>query len=306
MTPALIAVLLFAVLTLGVATMALWQSDRARTRQMLGAADNGPRAENWFGRVDGRFRRTRAGRRVATMLAGSGRTTWSVLGFTFAVLAAASAVALATSSFAGKAAAVIVFFAVVAGVHQWLVRQQARRVEQFIAQLPELARLLSNGASAGLGVHRSLELAARELSEPARSEVEQVSGELAVGQSLVVALDHMSERLPSRELAVLVHTLVIQHRAGGGLVTALSRIAVTLEERKQLRREAKTASVASAFSGSAVMVIAGFAVVIVNVMSPGAIDTMLGGFLGRAALLVSVTLFVVGFLGMRRLAKVDV
>jgi len=206
----------------------------------------------------------------------------------------------------GKAASVIVFAGCITGVRQWLSAQQGKRVEKFIAQLPELARLMANGASAGLGIRRSLEMSVRELPEPARSEMEQVSGELAVGQSLSAAMNHLSERLPSRELSVLVHTLVIQQRAGGALTTALSRIAATLDDRKQLRREAQTAAVSSLFSGTAVLIMVGLAVVLANAMTPGVIDKMLVNTIGQVAVFLSVGLFVTGFVVMRRVAKVDI
>ncbi|MCL2454768.1 MAG: type II secretion system F family protein [Micrococcales bacterium] len=307
MSPGVIAAVLFVTLVLAVVTVAALQSDRERTLRLLDAVDAGPaglltRSQQ----LDQAFRRTRPGRRVAVMLAGAGMPSWPVLGFSGAVLGVALLVAMLVLGFAGRAAAVIAFFVVIAVVRQWLAREQGKRIDQFISQLPELARLLSNGASAGLGVRRSLELAARELTEPARSEIEQVSSELAVGQSMQTALQHLSERLPSRELSVLVHTLVIQHRAGGALVTALSRIAATLDERKQLRREARTAATASTFSGSIVMILAGFSVVIVNLISPGAIDAMLGNPLGVVAVVVSALLFIVGFLVMRRMTRVVV
>lgn len=306
MTPGLIAVLVFVTLVLGVATVAVLESGQARTRLLLDSAETGGRASGAFAKADRRFRRTQAGRQVARMLAGSGRAAWSVLGFSLVVVLGAAAVAMASYSFVGKAASGIIFASVIAAVRQWLSRQQGERVEKFIAQLPELARLMSNGASAGLGIQRSLEMAVRELAEPARSEMEQVSGELAVGQSMATALQHLSERLPSRELSVLVHTLVIQQRAGGALVTALARIAETLDDRKQLRREAKTAAVGSLFTGSAVIIMVGFAVVMANAMTPGVIDEMLMNPLGRIAVLVSTGLFFAGFLLMRRMAKVDV
>ncbi|MCL2849886.1 MAG: type II secretion system F family protein [Micrococcales bacterium] len=307
MTPAIIAAICGVTAVLAMVTVSVWESERARTRSLLDAVDGTPSGS--FGRVgvfDRRFRRTAVGRRATLLLAGAGLTAWTPFGFVTMVLTGALVFAVVTLSLAGRAAAVLLFVVVIVGVWQWLRRQQGRRIEQFIAQLPELARLLANGASAGLGVRRSLELAARELAEPARTEVEQVCGELALGQSMNQALQTLSERLPSRELAVLVHTLVIQHRAGGALVTALSRIATTLEERKQLRREARTAATGSGFSGMVVVGLAGFSVVVMNLMSPGVMDKMLGMLAGQVALVVAVSCFVVGFVLLRRVTKVDV
>ena len=63
-----------------------------------------------------------------------------------------------------------------------------------------------------------------------RSVVEQ----LRVGLPLEDALEGLRDRLPSRELGVLMTTLVIQQRAGGDTVRALYELGHTLEARKDL------------------------------------------------------------------------
>ncbi|MCL2091129.1 MAG: type II secretion system F family protein [Micrococcales bacterium] len=307
MTPGTIAALLGATLVLGLVTVSMWQSERARTRTLLDNAEAGPSgAVGRLGYLDRKFRGTSLGRRIGLLLAGAGLASVSPFTFSLGSVAGALFVAVVVEGFLGQAVAVVVFGVVLASVRQWLLRQQSKRIEAFIGQLPDLARLLSNGASAGLGLRRSLELAARELAEPARTEVHQVSSELALGESIQRSLGHMHERLPSRELSVLMHTLVIQQRAGGALVMALSRIAATLEERKQLRREVRTAATGSSFSGYTVILMGGFAVVVMNLMSPGVIDKMLGMLLGQIALALAVGFFVAGFLLLRRVGKVDV
>ncbi len=76
----------------------------------------------------------------------------------------------------GVAAGVIAAWACFA----WLGRRLDRRREQFVAQLPEVARLLSNGASAGLSMPAAIELAAREIEAPASEELQTVIDELHV------------------------------------------------------------------------------------------------------------------------------
>ena len=58
----------------------------------------------------------------------------------------------------------------------------AKRRDAFIDQLPDLARVLSNGASAGLSLAGAIQLAARELHEPAAGEMRAVVEEMRVGQ----------------------------------------------------------------------------------------------------------------------------
>ena len=100
--------------------------------------------------------------------------------------------------------------------------------------------MLANGASAGLSLPAAVQLAARELPEPAAAEMRSVVEQLRVGQPVEDALESLRERLPSRELGVLMTTLVIQQRAGGDTVRALNELSGTLEARKDLLREIRT------------------------------------------------------------------
>ena len=157
---------------------------------------------------------------------------------------------------------------------QWLRRRRDQRVERFIAQLPEVSRVLSNGTSAGMSVERALVLAAQEMSEPAGVELKRTTSQLALGWSLNSALTDLAERMPSRELNVLVRTIIIQSTAGGALASALHDIALALEDRKQLHREVRTAIIGSAFSAYLVPIIGLAAIILMNMMKPGVLDSM--------------------------------
>src|SRR5699024_1175059 len=98
----------------------------------------------------------------------------------------------------------------------------------------------SNASSAGLSIRTALSMATDELDDPAHSELRTVSEELNVGVSLETAMDHLERRLPSRELAILVSSLVVSSRSGGALVTALRDISDTLDTGKEVRREIRT------------------------------------------------------------------
>lgn len=305
MTPPVIIALAFATLVLLVVTVGVLQQDIAHRKQLLAAVDAQPQWRNGlWARTDAALVRTRWGSRFTALLAGSGLGQYSASLILLGVGAATLLSALMVFAFAGRIAALVIAVVVVVSFRRWLEGRREARVERFIGQLPELARLLANGAQAGLGVRRSIELAAREMDEPARAELAQVASEMSVGQTLSGALGHLAERLPSRELVVLVQTLVIQARAGGALVTALQNIASTLEERRQLRREIKTAVVGATFSGYAVVLIGGAAVILMNLLSPGALDTMFGTLPGQLVLAAAGLLFASGFAVIGRLTKV--
>ncbi|WP_279221366.1 type II secretion system F family protein [Actinomyces lilanjuaniae] len=197
------------------------------------------------------------------------------------------------------AAVPLVFF-------RWLQRRAARRAEQFIAQLPEVSRVLSNGTSAGMSVERSLGLAAREVPVPASTELGRVVSEIALGRTLDDALGNLARRMPSRELNVLVRTVVIQSKSGGALVSALQDIALALEERKQLHREVRTAILGSAIGGYIVPVLGVGSVVLLNLMEPGILDDMASTLIGRVILGGALVFFGLGALLMRLVSRVEV
>lgn len=99
------------------------------------------------------------------------------------------------------------------GGNAFLNWQRVKRTEAFINQLPELTRVLANATQAGLAMRTALVMASEELDNPAGEELRKVADQLAVGQSLDDALDELAQRLPSRELVVLVTTLVLSSRA---------------------------------------------------------------------------------------------
>lgn len=282
--------------------------DHAATqRDIVDAAGSQPRRpiRGLATRFDASLRRSRRGSRLQASLAGAG-LSWSVLGFVARVMTStAVAVAIAYPLF-GRIASVVIAVAVPLAFSRWLEHRRLKRIEEFIAQLPELARLLANAAAAGLSVRRGLEMASREMAEPAATELATVVGQLAVGRELEQALRNLAARLPSRELTVLMQTIVIQARSGGALVTALSAIATTLDDRKELRREVRTVVMGSIFGGYAVLGIAVASVLLLNVLAPGVLDQMASMLLGQIALVVAGGFFALGFWMMKVFTKVDV
>ena len=98
--------------------------------------------------------------------------------------------------------------------------------------------MLANGTAAGLSMPQARRAWPRA-SSPTRPAPScgGSSRRCRSGSPVEDALEALRERLPSREVAVLMTTIAIQQRAGGDTVRALGELAATLEARKDLRRE---------------------------------------------------------------------
>lgn len=258
-----------------------------------------------FPTLDRRLRRTRLGRKLELRLLATG------LDVTPGEFFVAMLVTVAGLWMAGQAA-LAPFFGPIAGLLgvwaavQFLDWQRQKRIERFINQLPELARILANATQAGLALRTAIGIAAEELEAPVGEELAKVANQLAMGASMEDALGELSDRLPSRELVVLVTTLVLANRAGGQVVSALRNLTETLEERKETRREVRTQLSQVSMTSYAVPVLGVGSLFLMNGVKDGALERMTGSTAGQIAVLVAFGLYAVGFLLIRRLSRIDV
>jgi tight adherence protein B len=292
-----------AVAMAGFAMLVTGSSRGARILERGGApTDAGQRLA---ARMDRRLRRTRAGRRLADWLAGAG-VRLSPFDYLAAVAAAGAVSAAVLSLILGERAALIAGLAVAVGGGRWYVeRERGRRVEQFVGQLPDTARTLSNATAAGLSLPQAIRLGGRELPDPAGAELRRVAHELDLGRPLDEALDGLRRRLPSREVQVLMTTMVIQQRAGGDTVRALAELGETLEARKDLLREIRTLLAGSVYTGYLVPVVAFGVVLLMNAISPGVIEELTSSLLGLVVLVAAGGLWGVALVLIRRTTRVD-
>lgn len=271
------------------------------TGQMAGATGRRQR----FTGIDRRLRTTALGKRIERKIAATGLdlTPGEYVVYVVAgLLALYFVVGAVFATFFGVLAAVIGVW----GGNAFLNWQRTKRTEAFINQLPELTRVLANATQAGLALRTALAMAADELDNPAGEELRRVADELGIGQTMDDALSELADRLPSRELVVLVTTLVLSSRAGGQVVSSLRNLTETLEERKETRREVTTMLSQIKVTALAVPLLGLGFLLMINGMADGALDKMTGSVLGQAGVVVSFGMYAVGFFLIRRMSRVQV
>lgn len=297
--------LLLATLVVAAAGLRLVHAGRS-DRRALAARVSGVHAirpavrSRWDGLVRGRSWGARLAARLTA--AGIGVRPGDFVGLVVlgAVAASLAARALVSTTVAPVGGAIVVWAA-----FAWVRRRRAHRTEQFVGQLPELARVLSNATSAGLAIRTAVEMAATELDDPAGAELRRVAEELRLGQSIDVALANLEARMPSREVGVLIGTLIIQHRAGGSLVSALREMAAALDARHDLRRELKTLLAGSVYTSYVVVVMGVGSLLVLNLIHPGALHTMTSKLIGQVALAVAGLLYGLGFFLIKRTTRIE-
>ncbi|MYZ37070.1 MULTISPECIES: type II secretion system F family protein [unclassified Streptomyces] len=255
--------------------------------------------------IDRQLRTTKLGRRIERKIAATGLdlTPGEYVVYVVAgLLALYFVIGAIFAPFFGVLAALIGVW----GGNAFLNWQRTKRTEAFIGQLPELTRVLANATQAGLAMRTALAMAAEELDDPAGEELRRVADQLAIGHSLDDALGELADRLPSRELVVLVTTLVLSSRAGGQVVTSLRNLTETLEERKETRREVTTMLSQVKVTALAVPLLGLGFLLMINATTPGALDKMTGSVLGQLGTGIAFGMYAVGYLLIGRLSRVQV
>ena len=291
--------------------LGLWQllaggsrSAELAARGRVGADEGGGRSV--VRALDVRLRRTGPGKRLGAWLGGAGIKLLPIE--LVGLVAAASAVGFLIFSnlLAPFLALIVAVGGSVAVARAIIERRRGNRRDLFVGQLPEIARMLSNGTAAGLSMPQAVRMASRELADPAGAELRRVVEEMQVGRPVEDALEALRERLPSREVAVLMSTVAIQQRAGGDTVRALSELAQTLETRKELRREIVTLLSGVVYTSYVVAAMGAGTILLINGISPGVTQEMTSSPIGLAGLVVAGTLWTVAFVLIRRTTRVGI
>jgi tight adherence protein B len=303
--------LLLLVVTAAVLLTGLWQLLAGSSRRAELAARGQITVGESSGKsliraLDVRLRRTRSGRRLGAWLAGAAVKLMPVEYVGLVTMGAIVGFVLLANLFAPWLALLVAVGASIGISRALIERRRGSRRDAFVAQLAEVARMLSNGTSAGLSMAQAVRMASRELADPAGAELRRVVEEMHVGRPIEDALEALQERLPSREVAVLMTTIVIQQRAGGDTVRALGELAAALDARKDLRREISTLLSGVVFTSYIVAGIGGATILLVNGISPGVTKELTSSLLGLAGLVVTAVLWTIAFVLIRRTTRINI
>jgi tight adherence protein B len=181
----------------------------------------------------------------------------------------------------------------------------SRRLARVDNQLPQVAHALAAGLGAGLSLRQALSRVARDAPDPVAAELRAAVDEMALGARVETALGGLAERLPSRDVRVMVTAILVQRRTGGNLARALAVLADRLDERARLGRELRGATVQARLTAWMVAALPVGAAAMAEVASPGTLRRVLGEPPGSVLAIVSVALYAAGVVWVRRIGRVE-
>ena len=183
-------------------------------------------------------------------------------------------------------------------------RRVSGRTAALNAQVVETLEVVASSLRSGFGFTQALDLAAREQSEPIKSELQQAMREISFGAATDEALERLVERTGDVDFALAINAVVIQRRVGGDLSEILGNIAHMIRERVRIRGEIKTLTAQAQMSAWLIGLLPIALAAVMTVMQPDQMRILIDDPIGRMLVLAGVTLQIIGFIAVRRIADI--
>jgi tight adherence protein B len=188
----------------------------------------------------------------------------------------------------------------------WLGSKRKKRVRMFNDGLADMIAIIVGSLKAGYSFSQALKTVSEESGSPIREEIQTLLNELNYGISMEDALANLKKRMPSVDLEIMIHAILIQRQIGGNLSVILETIINTIRERKKLERHVRTLTAQGRMSGRILAALPVFIAVVMFAFN----RTMLMDFAmnkyGQIAIAVGIVSCLLGFVVIRKITEVEV
>lgn len=191
-------------------------------------------------------------------------------------------------------------------LRMWLKFFWERRISLFNEQLVDALNLLANSLKSGLNLTQGLQVLIQESKNPISQEFGMVLSQEKLGLTIDEALEKMLERIPSDDLAIAIHSVLILREMGGNLSETFDTIASTIRERRKVSGKIKAMTQQGKLQGLILLLLPfglGGALYVIN---PPYILPLVTTQLGWIMLMVMFLFQGVGALWIKKIVNIDV
>jgi tight adherence protein B len=184
--------------------------------------------------------------------------------------------------------------------------RRTKRFQKFEELFPEAIDTLARAVRAGHAFTTALELIANELSEPVASEFRKLFEEQKFGLPVRDAVMNLAERVPLVDVKFFVTAVMLQRETGGNLAEILDNLSYVIRERFKIMRQVR---VYTAQGRLTMMLLMGLPPVIVITMlmtSPAFIRPLFADPIGHFLVVAGIVLQTLGYFVIRKIIRIQV
>ena len=181
-----------------------------------------------------------------------------------------------------------------------------KRFQKFEELFPEAIDTLARAVRAGHAFTTALELIANELSEPVASEFRKLFEEQKFGLPVRDALMNLAERMPLVDVKFFVTAVMLQRETGGNLAEILDNLDYVIRERFKIMRQVRVYTAQGRLTMLLLMGLPPVIVVTMLMTSPAFIHPLFADPIGHVLVVAGIVLQTLGYFVIRKIIQIRV
>ena len=187
-----------------------------------------------------------------------------------------------------------------------LKQKLAGQRKQFMDQLADNLQVIASALRAGHSFIGALTVSVNEAPEPTKSEFERVLADEQLGVPLEEGFDAVARRMDCRDIEQVRLVATLQRETGGNTAEVLERVADTVRERSELRRQISSLTAQGRMSRWIVTALPVVLIFAINLVNPDYMKPLFETSAGKGMLVLAAILITAGSLTIKKIVDIKV
>ena len=188
----------------------------------------------------------------------------------------------------------------------YVKKKRKKRLQMASNQLGEALGTMANSLRAGFSFMQTLKMVAKEIGEPLGPEFLKALQEINYGITVEEAFYNLLERLPDKELEIVLNTLIIQRTTGGNLAVLLETMQETIFDRSRVKDEVKTLTAQGKMSAIIITILPIALALYIKLVNPEYFQLLFSHPLGWAMVIIGSISIVLGWFFINKIVQIEV
>jgi tight adherence protein B len=189
--------------------------------------------------------------------------------------------------------------------HAYVSFRRSRRLKLFAKEFPNAVDIVARGLRTGLPLGDCMRIIAQEAASPVKDEFQILVDDQMLGETLSVATENMSHRVPLTEVKFFAIVIAIQNKTGGSLSESFDNLSRVLRERKMMSEKIKSVSQEAKSSAAIIGSLPFMVTLIIYLLDPDYINLLFTTGTGNLVLTLSGVWMLCGIMIMRKMINFD-
>lgn len=189
----------------------------------------------------------------------------------------------------------------------WYVKRiRKKRLQRCSEQLGLALGTLANSLRAGFSFMQAMKMVAEQIEDPLGPEFLKALQDINYGITVEEAFDSLLKRLPDKELAIVLNTLIIQRSSGGNLAFLLETMQETIFDRSRVKDEVKALTAQGRLSSVIITLLPIALAFYIKLVNPEYFQMLFSHPLGWLMVVIGSLNIILGWIFIKKIVHIEV